>query len=1109
MTVLTSSDQPSTWLQPDQIEALRTACYDDRFQSTHWQRNEAIITILYDTGLRVSELVQLDVNHIDLDTGTIQVPAVESSETQTPTSPSSVTLELNPEHTLGTRRLLTSYLNHRKDNSAVLFPSRNGGRLTPKAIRDLVTKTAECAELRPYTPTGRGDTAAISPQTLRHSTAWRLLTVENRSLSDVRGRLRHTALSTTRSLYAPFTGDADRHNEIRSLSRTSREMLPEREIQGDMLDAVPDILFVFDTDGQMLWWNTRVPAITGYEDAEIADMHPLDFVAPSDKKQIAEAIARVTNHETSELEETHLVTKDDDYLPYEFTGAPLTDDEGTVWGVAGVGRDISTRKRFERISDGFYTLDTDWRFTYLNSQAEELVGHSEEALLGTVVWEAFPDTVTLQVNEEFHTAMETQNPVSFDQYYPQLDTWFDVRAYPSETGLSVYLRDITARKERERKLEQYRTLTEAANDTIVTINDESIIQTVNPAVTDIFGYEPDELIGESLTTLMSDDLATQHRTALLQYLETGERTLDWSNVEVPGLGADGSEVPLSISFSEAEHDGQRFFTGIIRDITERRERERELAYRKALLEAQAETAIDGLLVVDSERNVLYHNERFLELWDIPDAVAATRSDDAVVEYVHDHLADPEEFRETVEYLYDHPHEESRDTIELTDGRWIDRYSAPVVHDEIHYGRLWVFRDITDRKEHEQELEQQRTALAQLDQFNTLVHDLVHAVVEESTRTEIEQTVCDQLAASDFYQAAWIGEQTRSAAEITPRAGAGIDPDAMSNTFTATDGSSVQGIAQRAAQNQDVCVGQTRSDEPVGTAYLESRDAAAIESTLAVPIEYDDALYGVLVVYVTDSAAFDERQQASFANLGETIGFAIAAAERKEALVAENALELTLSIRDPNQFFIQAATRFDATVTLEGITGRTDDTYLEYFTVTGTSPAEIRALAEQSGMVDQVRVVSSHGTECRCEVGVADSSITTTIAEYGGTVTAMFAENESGTVRIDLPRTADVSRVIDALRATVADVDLQAKETVDRPLQTEHRFQTAVTDRLTEKQRNALEVAYLAGFFEQPRDSTGEDIAKSIGISPSTFHQHLRVGLRKLVGPITETPTASS
>ncbi|WP_236045093.1 bacterio-opsin activator domain-containing protein [Haloarcula nitratireducens] len=625
-----------------------------------------------------------------------------------------------------------------------------------------------------------------------------------------------------------------------------------------MLNAVPDLLFAFDTDGQMLWWNTRATAITGYRDAEIADMHPLDFVAQAAKEQIAEAIARVTSQETIELQETHLVTKDGENLPYEFTAAPLTNDDGSVWGLAGVGRNIAARKRFERISDGFYALDTDWRFTYLNSQAEELVGRSEEELLGTVIWEAFPHAVEMQVYDKLHTAMETQEPLSFDQYYPPLDTWFDIRAYPSETGLSVYFQDITARKERER-----------------------------------------------------------------------------------------------------------------------------------------------------------------------------------------------------------------------------------------------------------ELEQQRTALAQLDQFNTLVHGLVHAVVEESTRTDIEQTVCDQLATSDFYQAAWIGEQTRSAAEIAPRVGAGIDPAAMSNTSTEAGVDSTHEIAKQAAENRAVCVGQTRSDDSLGTACSEQREAADIEAVVAVPLEYRNALYGVLLVYATDSTAFDERQQARFADLGETIGFAIAAAERKEALVAETAFALTLSIRDPDQFFLQAATRFDTTVTLEGVTGRTNDTYFEYFTVSGVSPAEIRDLANQNEMIDHVRIVSSHDTECLCEVGVTDASITTTVAEYGGAVTAMTAEDGFGTVRINLPRTVDVSRVIDALETTVATIELQAKETVNRPVQTHNRFETAVTDQLTDKQRDVLETAYHAGFFEQPRNSTGEDIAESLGISPSTFHQHLRVGLRKLVGSIAEPSTMSS
>lgn len=974
----TATDHASTWLQPDQIERLRTACYDDCFQSPYRQRNDALVALLYDLGLRVGELVQLTLNHLDLDTGTIQLPTPEQADSRQTSPPSRDTLELDPAHSLGTVRLLTSYLSNREDDSTVLFPSRNGGHLTPKAVRDVVTKAAATAEIRPYTPAGQSEPADISPQTLRHSMAWRLLIVENRSLTAVRDRLRHTALSTTKSLYAGFNVDEEQADAITQIPRDTT--LPDTPIIDDVLEAIPDLLYAFDKNGQLVWWNDRVTEITGYTDTEIADMHPLEFVAQEMRVEIAEAIAHILDQESIEPRETHLVTKDGKYLPYEFTGAPITDDEGTVRGVAGVGRDVTARKRFERISDGFYALDTDWRFTYLNSRAETLVDRSEEALLGAVIWDEFPDTVDMQVYDEFHTAMETQEPVSFDQYDPRLDSWFSVRAYPSKTGLSVYFQDITDRKEREQELEQYRTLTEAATDVIVTIDDDSIIQSVNPAVTDIFGYTPDELLGEPLTRLMADELAAQHRVGLQRYLTTGERTLDWSNIELPGVRADGSEVPLAISFSEAEYDDQRFFTGIVRDITKQKERQRAL-------------------------------------------------------------------------------------------------------------------------------EQQRTELARLNQFNELVQDLVHAMVEESTRTEIEQTICDQLAASEFYQAAWIGEQTQTTETVTPRVGGGIDPDAVPRISTAsTDGTSPWEIAARAVETRDACVIQNPFDDLAGKACHNQLQGADIDSALAVPIEHGDVLYGVLVVYAVPATAFGDRQRESFVDLGETIGFAITAAERKDALVAESVLELTLSIRDSEQFFIQAASRLDATVKLDGIAGRSDDVYLAYFTVTDASPAAIRDLADQSEMVNHVRMVSSHATECLCEVSITDSSLITTIAEYGGTVTDMTAENDHCTVRIDLPRTADFSRVIDALEAMGAGVELQGKQTVDRPLQTEHRFQAAVTDRLTDKQRDALETAYLAGFFKQPRHSTGEDIAASLDISPSTFHQHLRVGLGKLVASIAETPT---
>jgi len=139
-----------------------------------------------------------------------------------------------------------------------------------------------------------------------------------------------------------------------------------------------------------------------------------------------------------------------------------------------------------------------------------------------------------------------------------------------------------------------------------------------------------------------------------------------------------------------------------RDITERKEQEQKLQRRKALLEAQAETTISGLLVVDNDRRVSFYNDKLLNVWGIPEErVAQAENENApdreFLESASDLVENPDEFRKTVGYLYAHPSEESRDLIQLADGRWLDQYSAPIVGDEeIHYGRLWVYRDVTDQ-----------------------------------------------------------------------------------------------------------------------------------------------------------------------------------------------------------------------------------------------------------------------------------------------------------------------------------------------------------------------------------------------------------------------------
>jgi len=106
----------------------------------------------------------------------------------------------------------------------------------------------------------------------------------------------------------------------------------------------------------------------------------------------------------------------------------------------------------ESITDAFFALNHEWRFTYLNTQAERLLGRTRAELLGRNVWEEFPATVEAAFYREYHRAVAERVPVTFEAYYPPpLDAWFEVRAFPSPEGLSVFFHDITARFERGRR----------------------------------------------------------------------------------------------------------------------------------------------------------------------------------------------------------------------------------------------------------------------------------------------------------------------------------------------------------------------------------------------------------------------------------------------------------------------------------------------------------------------------------------------------------------------------------------------------------------------------------------------------------------------------------
>jgi len=188
----------TSWLKPDQVEQLRDACVSSAFHASLQDRNDAIVAVLYDLGLRRSELAALDVDNYDRDEGTVYLPAaIQKGEFA-----QSATLRLG-EWGADASRSLNRFLRDRDDEYPALIPSQMASRATPKTINNVVKKAAVVADVRPQLATGgTGTPADVSSHTLRHSVAYRIIQVDEGRLEDVQLRLRHENRSTTDQIYS-------------------------------------------------------------------------------------------------------------------------------------------------------------------------------------------------------------------------------------------------------------------------------------------------------------------------------------------------------------------------------------------------------------------------------------------------------------------------------------------------------------------------------------------------------------------------------------------------------------------------------------------------------------------------------------------------------------------------------------------------------------------------------------------------------------------------------------------------------------------------------------------------------------------------------------------
>ena len=255
----------------------------------------------------------------------------------------------------------------------------------------------------------------------------------------------------------------------------------------------------------------------------------------------------------------------------------------------------------ESITDGFASLDRQWRYTYVNQEAARLVRKTPEELIGKKVWDVFPEAVGSRFYHEYHRALAEQVSIEFEEFYPPLNTWFQFRIYPSFEGISVYYQDITERKQAEERLwDTNQTLNSVVQACPLGITvfslDDGRVKLWNPAAEKIFGWSEQDALGHFLPTVSEDK-----QNEFLANLDIIRQGKELAGVELRRQKKDGSPIDIAV-WANAIQDakGELNCISIVADISERKRLEEEL--RSALMKLTSHVENSPLAVVEWDRD---------------------------------------------------------------------------------------------------------------------------------------------------------------------------------------------------------------------------------------------------------------------------------------------------------------------------------------------------------------------------------------------------------------------------------------------------------------------------------------------------------------------------
>lgn len=422
----------------------------------------------------------------------------------------------------------------------------------------------------------------------------------------------------------------------------------------------------------------------------------------------------------------------------------------------------------------------------------------------------------------------------------------------------------------------------------------------------------------------------------------------------------------------------------------------------------------------------------------------------------------------------------------------------------------VHLEITERKlaelaaeESAERMRDEHRALEHvLERIDGLVRDVTDAAVGAGTREEIERRVCSRLAETEPYVLAWVGRVDVTNQRVSPREWASTDDVPLEDGDLVLD-SDESHPALRALEADEPYVVQDLETFADADRWWPVGAKSDYRSVAALPLSYGDVTYGVLVLFAADADAFSDRELLVLESLAGTIATGMNAIESRRMLTTESVVELELAIEDSSLFVTALAEALEATVTYRGL-AYDEGTPLAFFYVDRTGPV-VDTAVELDGVVDASALAAyEDGTLLELELA---EGIVTTLVEHGTVVRRFDVIDGIADLELELANGQSARSVYNLLENRYDRVELISYHETEQPTRTPQDLAATLEQKLTDRQQMALQKAYVADYFEWPRNVSGEELAESMDISRSTFHQHLRSAQQKLLEELYEGETA--